>query len=505
MNLIFIILLIVLISIIFNFIPKTHKIILILTICIIIFFYYVLAKNIYCPNEFKNSTLDTTITVYDSQHIKINSRYKLLLSAILKGNIFLSTDKEFPQLQNKEIYSLYKKLATTSISLYTLCDMSYYKGKIYLYFGITPILIFYLPFYFLTNLVLSDAVVVLLCCSMIFLLTLLILRKILVENKLQIPFFIQFLSIILIGVANYSLCLLTRTEIFEIAVSSAAFLFLLAVFLLLKYIVSIKQKYIIFISLFLSLAIGCRPQYILMLPLILFVIIYVSKRYSNIKETYLSIVVFLIPCLFYGILLALYNYLRFDSIFEFGWKYQLNAYPLKNWNFNFNDLMVGLKYHLLQLPQIQLNSFPIFSTVLSQGHSIGKEFGVGVFYIFPLSLIVFILPISIKKIFCHNDKNAIFIVIMLVFSIINILVASIAGVIQRYAFEYIYILAIFSVALFYIIYNTYKFKKTFNILFVIIFIWSVYINVSLAFCMNSASYYAFSNPDFYNSIVSFLK
>ena len=84
-------------------------------------------------------------------------------------------------------------------------DFSYYKGKIYFYWGITPVLLFYLPFNLITNLCLSDNLIVFLSLSLIFLLSLLILKKVIdiifVEKTTELKV-LFYLSALLIGFAK---------------------------------------------------------------------------------------------------------------------------------------------------------------------------------------------------------------------------------------------------------------------------------------------------------------
>jgi hypothetical protein len=64
----------------------------------------------------------------------------------------------------------------------------------------------------------------------------------------------------------------------------------------------------------LALAVGCRPFYLFMAP---FYMYHAFKRFPK-ASTFLFVIIGLIPP---GLFYALYNYIRFDSIFEIGHKY----------------------------------------------------------------------------------------------------------------------------------------------------------------------------------------
>lgn len=81
-------------------------------------------------------------------------------------------------------------------------------------------------------------------------------------------------------------------------------------------------------------------------------------------------------------IVALYNYLRFDSIFEFGWKYQLNDLNQYGYIASIKDSILSLKYNLFQFPEFDKNT--IFSLVKATGHRIGNEFVAGAIWTFPL-------------------------------------------------------------------------------------------------------------------------
>ena len=94
-----------------------------------------------------------------------------------------------------------------------------------------------------------------------------------------------------------------------------------------------------------------------------------------------------------GTILALYDYLRFDSIFEFGWKYQFNHVFQYYFVPTIKDFLLGLKYHLLQFPEIDKNSYTLFSSFKGTCHRVGNEGAVSLLYLYPLSLITLLTPI----------------------------------------------------------------------------------------------------------------
>ena len=106
------------------------------------------------------------------------------------------------------------------------------------------------------------------------------------------------------------------------------------------------------IGLFLALAVGARPTSII-LAIFVFTAILISdiKKYSY----------FFLPLIIYGTILAAYNYLRFDSIFDFGFKYQFSPNYLITISKNFSFIIQHFLYNLFYFPKfITINPYVIF-------------------------------------------------------------------------------------------------------------------------------------------------
>jgi hypothetical protein len=85
-----------------------------------------------------------------------DSYYNLLVQGFRAGQLNLKSELPpgFAQLANPydpAVFAAYKEGAR-----YPLGDLSYYKGKLYLYFGVTPVLVLFWPYVTLTGHYLSD-------------------------------------------------------------------------------------------------------------------------------------------------------------------------------------------------------------------------------------------------------------------------------------------------------------------------------------------------------------
>ncbi len=255
--------------------------------------------------------------------IKLNLMYNCdFTDALIKGQLHLDIEvsEELKAMENP-----YDTSIRQTEHIVCSWDTAYYNGKYYCYYGIVPALLFFVPYKLLTGVYLQCNIVVLIayCLYLVFLdLTSI---KIFRSTMPDISFGLEGIALIILNAA---------TSIFYFAAEPSFYLVLYAVGLLFVamgfwcFTVWYTNRRANWILLFLgglclSLAVGCRPPLLFYsLLLIPFGIRYLLKKPKNwIRD----IIVLMIPYILVGSGLAVYNYLRFDSILEFGQTYQLTA------------------------------------------------------------------------------------------------------------------------------------------------------------------------------------
>lgn len=240
-------------------------------------------------------------------------------------------------------------------------DASLYKGKYYMYFGITPLLVLYLPFHLLTNMNMPDKL-----ASTIFMFgsllwcTLILLH---IKNTYfrAVPKWLVLISVLVLGLSIPTPFIVREDNgVYHVAISSGLFFLTGAIYFFCR--MFSKKNYSIWIpitgSLFLGLAVGARPQIILssiLLPFILFKLAR-SENKSVLKiHTVLALILPLFLCLAF---LGVYNYLRFDNPFEFGLKYQVGLLNYMKTKFNYAEYIIpGIFTFIFRPPAIN-SSFP---------------------------------------------------------------------------------------------------------------------------------------------------
>jgi hypothetical protein len=120
--------------------------------------------------------------------------------------------------------------------------------------------------------------------------------------------------------------LTARPKFYEAAGLSALFYVTLGLWLLLRYALEKKGlTHLFFGCLCMALSVGCRPNF-LFVSLLVPIILWERIKENRIKKKFMPMfVTAAIPYAAVGSALMWYNYIRFDSIFEFGNKYMLTV------------------------------------------------------------------------------------------------------------------------------------------------------------------------------------
>jgi len=206
-----------------------------------------------------------------------------------------------------------------------LHDLSYYHGKLYLYFGITPALALFWPCAALTGhyLLHKDAVVIF--CSVGFLASASLLWAMWRRYFAEIGLGIVAAGTLALGLASLIPVILPRCDVYEVAVSCGYALLMLALGAVWGALHQPQRRswWLAGASLACGLAVGARPSLIMSAVILL---VPVVQAWRERQRLWVPLLAAAGPILLVGLGLALYNTLRFDNPLEFGRHYQLGAY-----------------------------------------------------------------------------------------------------------------------------------------------------------------------------------
>jgi tetratricopeptide (TPR) repeat protein len=255
-----------------------------------------------------------------------DNHYNLLVAGFRAGH--LNLNKEAPSELGR-LPDPYDPVTNSRYRLGSgLHDMSYYRGKLYLYFGVTPALLLFWPWVALTGRYMFHHHAVAVFCMVGFLASAGLLRAIWRRYFPEIGIGVVTAGVLALGLAAGVPVLLQRAEFWEVAVSCGCAMSMLALAAIWRALHDPVRRgwWLAAASLALGLAVGARPFLLFGTAILL---VPVGLAWSRPAATgrprlpWAMLAAALLPLVLCGLGLLLYNHLRFDSPFEFGQRYQL--------------------------------------------------------------------------------------------------------------------------------------------------------------------------------------
>lgn len=430
---------------------------------------------------------------------------KDFVNAIASGSFSLLKD---PSDKFLELENPYDALARHEVErdVDYMWDTALYNGKHYIYFGILPLLISFLPYYLITKKYLQIPVVVFIFSILIFILFKELLLKILNKFYEKIPF--KFVMYFLIILCSGSLILYANgmSRVYELVIVAGLYFVLQGIYFILKSTENEKNKYIniFFGSLFLALSVACRPTdlivSILIVPYLLHLFIENIKNFKNSKLQLIKLIISVaVPYLSVGIALMWYNYARFGSVFEFGAKYQLTITNMTTLGSRIWAVPTGIITNFFSMPNFILD-FPFITnhndlTIFYGYYYIENMIG-GLFILAPICFMNFLIIKANKKIENKNLKVLInsLVIVGLIIAILSIMMA---GSNQRYIIDYAWMIILPGILIFMGIYNSLKTEEAKRILskfLAIITIYTFLIGIASGI-VSEKSYMQNNSPD----------
>jgi hypothetical protein len=249
--------------------------------------------------------------------------YNRMADGFAKGQ--LSLDREVPPgfARLRDPYDP-EQNSPYRVPPYFLYDLSYYRGKIYAYFGPMPALLLFGPFHLLTGHYLSYKAAAVLLCSLGFLAAAWVLSSARRRYAAAAPPWLMAVLVLAVGLATGVPTLLARVDVWEIPIAGATALTLCAVAALWQawHQEGRRAGWLAAASLGLGLAVGTRPTALLNAPILLLPLLleWRENRWARGGKMLAAAALPLLVCL--GALAA-YNQARFGNPLEFGQSYIL--------------------------------------------------------------------------------------------------------------------------------------------------------------------------------------
>jgi hypothetical protein len=245
--------------------------------------------------------------------------YPLLTAGFRAGHLYVPLDPP------AELQALADPYDPTANAPYRAHDMSYYHGRYFLYFGVTPVVLFFWPIAAATGWYPTDS-----CAAVAFsflsvvagLALLLAVRR---RHFPRAPLWLLALAASCLALESSILTLTARANFYQVPIAAAAALGLLMYGAIFRALHSERRgaAWLAAASLLLGLSVGARPTY---LPSGLALVVagaWLIGPESRWRPRLQLALAALLPALACGLGIAAYNWLRFGSITEFGMRYQL--------------------------------------------------------------------------------------------------------------------------------------------------------------------------------------
>ena len=361
-----------------------------------------------------------------------HNQYQLLADAFLKGQLYLDVpvDSRLAAMENPYDFQAREELNLDENS--GGWDHAFYKGRYYVYFGAVPALLIFAPYKLIVgkDLAAYHATQIF---SAIFIVGMFALFFFLARKFFpRMSFGVYLTTAFALSLVSISYCT-EAPALYCTASSSGLCMEVWSIYFFARAAWADDRKFFaeIFIGAALgALAFGCKPT----VALANFLVLPLLPKFFSKDDPRKIFLVLSVPYLITGAALMIYNYLRFDNVFEFGQAYQLtiadqHAYGKFSERFNLSAQIDGLLQNFFGVE----NNFR------------GDEKPGGA-----LRYIIFWLPIFLLsgKIFAAlKTKKIIGVVIALIFTPILITMFQIHWtpfLLERYRLEIYWLLALLS-------------------------------------------------------------
>jgi hypothetical protein len=331
--------------------------------------------------------------------------YNALADGLLHGRASLLTQPDRGLLALKDPYD---PAANANYRLAGAHDLSLYHGRFYLYWGPTPALTLFIPFRILHVGKLPAPLAAVIFAFAGLVLSLLLFGFLVRRYLPETPFWMRFAGVVALAVGNTAPFILRRPDIYEVAISAGyCFMFAGLYFLLtgaLRDRPSLVRLAVASASF--GLAIGARPPQLIVAFSTVAVLAYLIRAgKAPVRRDKLRLAAAVLgPLAIAGVLLLVYNYLRFDSFTEFGQRYQLAGVEVaKRKMFDLGYIVPGLYYFLISpvrwaiaFPYAHLAPPPFYPGNVPKQYD-GVELVGGVLANMPILLVLAGLPFALRR------------------------------------------------------------------------------------------------------------
>lgn len=336
-----------------------------------------------------------------STEIQTSMQYNYVARAFAKGQVWLDIKpakvlSEISDPYNPSIRSAALQKAGETAYI----DFAFYKGRYYSYFGVLPVILFFLPYYRITGKDLSTGAVILFLClvfvAVAFWFVYTLMRK--YFRRTSLGLYLVLTTAFLAG--SQIIYALQMASLYSLPLILGLLLDMTGITCWLKASDGngkIRRRWLIAGSVLLALVLGCRPQ--LMLAVFLAFPIFRREIHDRLffsRKGLMNTLSVIVPFLPICFAFLLYNKARFGSLFDFGATYNLTGFDMTQRGFVPDRFWLGFYEYFFQ-PLTVGPTFPYIRMVAGhkdlvsdyQGQVINEPLLAGFFAVNPIALWLF--------------------------------------------------------------------------------------------------------------------
>ena len=427
-----------------------------------------------------------------------HNMYDELARAILDGKTYIDNNDvpdSLKELSNPYDTTLRALKSQESGDKYRW-DVAYFDGHYYVYFGIVPLLLMYLPFRLIFNAPFPTVLGIIIFAAL-FSIGVYKLLTLIAEKKFKNISIGTLLLVLVTSIISCGLMFLVkRPDFYGIPIITGMTFSVYGIYNWLYGIYNEEKRSLRFLigSIYMALVAGCRPQMLLLtfLAIPLFFRKYIIEKEFKTKQGIKELVLLLSPYIVVASGLMFYNFIRFGSPFDFGSNYQLTTNDVTKRGFNMGRTGLGFFTYLFQ-PPVFSAKFPFLEKVTIKTNYVGKTivencFG-GLITSTPMLWFLGLLgkakkTLTEKKLFSYTWLLILFGVIIAFFN------TQAGGLLQRYISDFGFIFFGAVVLIIFALYENSDSKGEKHLLNILTFcssILSIFYSFALAFSVSDAT------------------
>ncbi|MDO4333530.1 MAG: hypothetical protein Q4C58_12710 [Eubacteriales bacterium] len=300
-----------------------------------------------------------------------HAQYQELAVAISQGRV--SVGEADPALL--EVENPYDTICLQANGIPYQADYAYYDGNYYVYFGIVPELLLYLPYYLLTGKNLPNYLAVFFFFAGFIAASAGLVYELMKRFFPRLPFYLYGVAVFML-VGSYSyFYLLIRPDLYHVPIAASCMFTAAGLWCYLAGLNRERGKTMLYAagSLCLALTAGCRPQFVLfaLLALPLFWEEVFEKRNLFSRKGAIQTAALALPYAAVAAGLMYYNAIRFGAPFDFGAAYSLTSNDMTHRGFNLERILYGMWYFLLEPARLEA-AFPYLKSVSIETDYLGR-------------------------------------------------------------------------------------------------------------------------------------